>query len=93
VRPVIVRRRVVVSGRVQGVWFRESCRREAVALGVTGWVRNRADGAVEAAFEGDSSAVLAMVTWSRIGPPFADVTHLDAFDEEPTGDSGFQVRP
>jgi len=50
VAAVLVRRRVVVSGRVQGVWFRESCRREAQSLGVAGWVRNRADGAVEAVF-------------------------------------------
>jgi acylphosphatase len=50
---VLVRRRVVVTGRVQGVWFRESCRREADSLGVAGWVRNRPDGAVEAAFEGE----------------------------------------
>jgi acylphosphatase len=90
---VIVRRRVVVTGRVQGVWFRESCRREAASLGVAGWVRNRADGAVEAAFEGPSDRVLAMVTWCRIGPPHADVDAIDVVDEEPQGTVGFQVRP
>jgi acylphosphatase len=89
---VIVRRRVVVSGRVQGVWFRESCREEAVALGVNGWVRNRGDGAVEAAFEGESGAVLAMVAWCRTGPPLAEVTDVEVVDEAPTGEHGFRVR-
>jgi acylphosphatase len=90
---VIVRRRVVVTGRVQGVWFRESCRHEAASLGVAGWVRNRADGAVEAAFEGESGAVLAMVTWCRVGPPRAEVDGVDVIEEGPTGDAGFRVRP
>jgi acylphosphatase len=90
---VIVRRRVVVTGRVQGVWFRESCRQEALAFGVRGWVRNRGDGAVEAAFEGESNAVLALVAWCRTGPPLADVTGVDVVDEEPTGEAGFRVRP
>jgi acylphosphatase len=89
----MVRRRVVVTGRVQGVWFRESCRHEAAALGVAGWVRNRADGAVEAAFEGESSAVLAMVTWCRIGPPRAEVAGVDVIEEAPSGEIGFRVRP
>lgn len=88
-----VRRRVVVSGRVQGVWFRESCRREAEAAGVGGWVRNRADGRVEAAFEGEPTAVLAMVTWCRLGPPRAEVTGVDVTDEELMGEVGFRVRP
>jgi acylphosphatase len=88
-----VRRRVVVSGRVQGVWFRESCRREAEAAGVGGWVRNRSDGRVEAAFEGEPTAVLAMVTWCRLGPPRAEVTGVDVTDEELMGEVGFRVRP
>jgi acylphosphatase len=90
---VVVRRRVVVSGRVQGVWFRESCRREAEAAGVGGWIRNRADGRVEAAFEGEPTPVLAMVTWCRLGPPRAEVTGVDVTDEEPMGEAGFRVRP
>ena len=90
---MIVRRRVVVSGRVQGVWFRESCRREAESLGVAGSVRNRADGAVEAVFEGESAAVLALVAWCRTGPPRADVEHVEVADETPEGVAGFRVRP
>lgn len=90
---MVVRRRVVVSGRVQGVFFRESCRREAEAAGVSGWVRNRSDQRVEAMFEGEAAAVLAMVTWCRIGPPRAEVNGLEVVDEDPTGDVGFRVRP
>jgi acylphosphatase len=88
---VIVRRRVVVTGRVQGVWFRESCRREAESVGVAGWVRNRGDGAVEAAFEGESAAVLAMVAWCRTGPPLAEVDGVDVIDEPPKGAGAFRV--
>jgi acylphosphatase len=90
---VAVRRRVLVSGRVQGVWFRESCRREAEAAGVRGWVRNRGDQRVEAVFEGDPAAVLAMVTWCRMGPSLAEVTALEVVDEDPTGEVGFRIRP
>jgi acylphosphatase len=89
----VVRRRVLVSGRVQGVWFRETCRREANALGVAGSVRNRWDGRVEAVFEGEPSAVQAMVTWCRLGPPRAGVTDVDVTDEPPEGDVGFRVLP
>ncbi len=60
--------RVLVSGRVQGVWYRQSCAQAARAAGVRGWVRNRADGRVEAWFEGGRSAVEAMLDWSRAGP-------------------------
>jgi acylphosphatase len=88
---VVVRRRVLVSGRVQGVWFRETCRQEAEAAGVSGWVRNRNDRRVEAVFEGESAAVLAMVAWCGIGPPRAVVTGVDVTDEAPTGETGFRV--
>ena len=88
-----VRRRVVVSGRVQGVWFRQSCADEARLRGVSGWVRNRDDGAVEAVFEGSADAVGAMVSWCRSGPPRAQVDHVEASDQDPEGLSGFQVRP
>jgi acylphosphatase len=88
---VVVRRRVLVSGRVQGVWFRETCRQEAEAAGVSGWVRNRNDRRVEAVFEGESAAVLAMVAWCGIGPLRAVVTGVDVTDEEPTGETGFRV--
>lgn len=86
-----IRRRVVVHGRVQGVFFRDTCRREAAARGVAGWVANRADGAVEAAFEGAPDEVEAMVEWTRHGPPAAEVTHVDAHPEPVEGIAGFQV--
>lgn len=83
---------MVVSGHVQGVWFRESCRREAEARGVAGWVGNRADGSVEAVFEGRESAVAEVVAWCRIGPRRADVTGVDVTPEPPEGLVGFRVR-
>jgi acylphosphatase len=74
------------------VWFRESCRREAAARGVAGWVTNRADGRVEAVFEGREAAVAEMVAWCRRGPPRAEVTGIDVSEEAPEGLSGFRVR-
>lgn len=87
-----VRRRVVVTGRVQGVFFRDSARREAVARGVVGWVRNRADGSVEAVFEGPPDAVEAMVSWARRGPQDAWVDAAEVHDERPEGLDRFTVR-
>jgi acylphosphatase len=87
-----VRRRVVVRGSVQGVFFRDSCRREAETRGVGGWVSNRPDGAVEAVFEGDPDAVTAMVDWCTHGPRSADVDSVDDTSEEPEGLSGFKIR-
>jgi acylphosphatase len=87
----VVRRRVVVRGRVQGVWFRESCRREAEAAGVAGWVRNLADGRVEACFEGEGPAVDALAAWCRHGPRRAHVVGIEAHDEAPRGERGFSV--
>lgn len=87
-----VRRRVLVSGRVQGVWFRESCRQEAEARGVAGWVRNCPDGRVEAAFEGEPDAVEALVGWCSIGPTRARVVRVEVVDELPLGAAGFTVR-
>jgi acylphosphatase len=85
----MVRYRVKVSGRVQGVWFRESCRREAVAAGVTGWVRNNPDGTVEALLQGEPAAVDRLRRWMRRGPPRAVVTHVDEHPEpEPTAPTG-----
>jgi acylphosphatase len=69
----VVRVRAVVAGRVQGVWFRESCRREAERLGVTGWVRNLPDGRVEIEAQGRRAAVDALVTWAHDGPRLAIV--------------------
>ena len=88
----MIRRRVVAHGRVQGVFFRDSTRREAQAAGVAGWVRNRSDGAVEAVFEGDEDAVERMVEFVRKGPGHADVDDVEVSDEEPEGLSGFDVR-
>jgi acylphosphatase len=87
-----VRRRVVVRGNVQGVFFRDSCRREASSRGVAGWVTNRHDGAVEAVFEGEPEAVQALVDWCSGGPRGADVASVDETTEEPEGLSGFQIR-
>ena len=86
------RRRVVVHGNVQGVFFRDSCRREASSRGVAGWVTNRPDGAVEAVFEGEPDAVSAMVEWCSGGPRGADVDSVDDSTEEPQGLSGFEIR-
>jgi acylphosphatase len=88
----MVRRRVVVHGRVQGVFFRDSLRQRALAAGVCGWVRNRADGAVEAVLEGPAEAVEAVLRFAAEGPPRASVTELRAFEEEPEGLTGFEIR-
>jgi acylphosphatase len=87
-----VRRRVVVRGYVQGVFFRDSCRREANTRRVAGWVTNRRDGAVEAVFEGEPDAVAAMVEWCRRGPRGAEVDAVDETSEEPEGLSRFEIR-
>ena len=87
-----VRRRVVVRGQVQGVFFRDSTRREALRRGVSGWVSNRADGAVEAVFEGARSEVEALVDFCRSGPGGAVVEDATAREEEPKGLQGFEVR-
>lgn len=87
-----MRHRVVVRGRVQGVFFRDSVRRQALDAGVTGWVENRPDGAVEAVFEGAADAVRRTVEFCRRGPPQAEVLDVECFDEAPEGISGFSVR-
>ena len=86
-----VRRRVVVHGFVQGVFFRDTVRRRALAVGVAGWVRNNRDGTVEAAFEGDPAAVEALVALSHKGPRGAQVERVEVFDEEPEGIAGFRI--
>jgi acylphosphatase len=90
--PDPIRRRVVARGRVQGVFFRDSTRREATARGLTGWVANRPDGSVEAVFEGPPDAVEALVAFVRDGPGHASVEDLDVHDEQPEGLDGFEVR-
>ncbi|MEV7520331.1 acylphosphatase [Streptomyces sp. NPDC091371] len=92
----MVRKRVIVSGTVQGVFFRDTCRREALEHGVAGWVRNLPDGDVEALFEGGEDAVEAMVRWARTGPPAAVVRAVEVREEiaAPTEAArGFDVRP
>jgi acylphosphatase len=84
--------RLTVSGRVQGVFFRDSCRTMAVALGVTGWVRNLPDGSVQVVAEGDRAAVDRLVEWCREGPPRANVTGVVVVDEAPAGEREFRVR-
>jgi acylphosphatase len=88
-----VRRRVVVRGDVQGVFFRDSTRKEADSRGIAGWVANRDDGAVEAVFEGPADAVEAMLEWCRSGPSRAEVEDMDvSLEEDPDGLEGFEVR-
>jgi len=84
---------VIIHGRVQGVAFRASCQRQAVALGVTGWVRNRWDRTVEALFEGPAVAVDVMVRWCHHGPPMAEVTKVEVMSPPDAPiERGFRVR-
>ena len=85
------RAHVVVRGRVQGVFFRDGVYEQARALGVSGWVRNRSDGAVEGVFEGHRPAVERVVDWCRTGPPRAHVEDLDLRWEAAEGLVGFRV--
>jgi acylphosphatase len=87
-----MRRRAIIHGRVQGVFFRDTTHRQAASRGVAGWVRNRPDGTVEAVFEGDPAAVEAMLAFCREGPRGAQVDRVEVLDEEPEGLSGFEVR-
>jgi acylphosphatase len=88
----LVRRRVHITGRVQGVYFRDSTRREAIRRGIAGWVCNRPDGSVEAALEGPVSAVEELLEWCRVGPPAARVVAVEHDREEPLGEVGFSIR-
>lgn len=88
-----VRRRVLISGLVQGVCFRAYTRRAAVDIGVYGWVRNMPDGRVEAVFEGDEARVTKMVAWCHRGSPHGRVDKVAVFDEIPTGEfPDFDIR-
>jgi acylphosphatase len=88
----VIRRRVVVHGLVQGVYFRDTVRRHAAAGGVSGWVRNRPDGTVEAVFEGEPPAVQHLVTLCHEGPRAARVDRVEILEENPEGLAGFSVR-
>jgi acylphosphatase len=88
----IVRKHVWITGRVQGVWFRQSCAELANHLQVTGWVRNLPDRRVEAVFEGEDAPVREIVAWCYKGPPRAVVRDVAISAEQPEGCVGFQVR-
>ena len=88
----MIRRRVVVHGHVQGVFFRNTTARRAVERGVAGWVRNNPDGTVESVFEGDPDAVEAMVRFAHEGPRGAIVERVEVTEEEPEGLTRFSVR-
>jgi acylphosphatase len=87
----VIRRRVIVSGQVQGVFFRDTCQRLARDAGVSGWVRNRADGTVEAVFEGPADRVERLIAWCHRGPRDAVVERVDVIEESPQRLSGFAV--
>lgn len=87
----MTRRRVVVHGRVQGVFFRDTTRRRAVEVGVSGWVRNNPEGTVEAAFEGDDAAVERMLRFAGEGPRGATIERVEVFEEPLEGLSGFRI--
>jgi acylphosphatase len=85
--------RIVLHGRVQGVWFRAWTVEQASRRGLAGWVRNRTDGTVEALFAGDPAAVEAMIEACRTGPEHAQVTHVDRFSADPPREPGFRQLP
>lgn len=89
---IVIRKRVVVRGRVQGVFFRDTTSRRAEAAGVAGSVRNTAEGAVEAVFEGEEGAVDSLVEFCRHGPSRAEVTEVEVTEEPPEGLTGFRIR-
>ena len=82
---------MVVTGRVQGVFFRAECARRARGLGLGGSVRNRADGAVEAVFEGEPAAVETMIFWCRTGTDLSRVDDVETTEETPADEHGFRV--
>jgi acylphosphatase len=88
----VIRRRAVVHGRVQGVFFRDTMRRMAQSRGVAGWVTNRPDGAVEAVFEGEPEDVESMLSFCSEGPRGAAVERVEVIEEASEGLSGFAIR-
>lgn len=86
-----VRKRLLISGRVQGVFFRDTCRREAQARGVAGHASNLADGRVEVVVEGERGDVDAVADWCHRGPPHADVASVEVIEEPPEGLEGFTI--
>lgn len=88
----VIRRRVVIQGRVQGVFFRDSTRERASAHGVAGWARNRSDGSVEVVLEGPREAVERVLRFLETGPARAQVDAVDVSEEEPEGLTSFEIR-
>lgn len=89
----LIRAHVLISGKVQGVFFRDSTKKRAEELGVFGWVRNTAVGGVEAIFEGEKDKVEKMVDWTRNGPAFAKVESIDVMVEDYKGEfNGFNIK-
>ena len=87
-----IRRRVLISGMVQGVWFRACTRDAAREIGVSGWVRNLSDGRVEAVFQGEPEKVGAVVDWCHRGSPGSRVDRVEVFEENPGSEfQGFEV--
>jgi acylphosphatase len=85
---------VIISGRVQGVWYRASTKQKAEELGLTGWVKNTADGNVEAMLEGDEATVHKMITWCRVGPPLAQVADVKILQKRVGGEfTDFVILP
>lgn len=87
-----VTKHLSITGKVQGVWYRESMRQAAEGLGITGWVRNRGDGSVEAVAHGTAEAVQALIDWAWDGPPAAEVAHIEVREDEGTF-TAFEKRP
>ncbi|MCU1443470.1 MAG: acylphosphatase [Cryobacterium sp.] len=90
---IVIRKRAIVRGMVQGVGFRYNTRAQAVRLGVSGYARNALDGSVEVEIEGDDASVARMLDWLRSGPRFADVRSVEVSDRTVTGEAGFDIRP
>jgi acylphosphatase len=89
----MIARRLVIHGRVQGVGFRYAMLHAGAGLGVTGWVRNRRDGTVEALVQGEHAEVDAVIAWSRRGPSGARVSGVDVEEAAPDACAGFELRP
>lgn len=87
----MIRRRVVIHGWVQGVFFRDTVRRRARAAGIAGWVRNNREGTVEAVFEGEAGAVERLIEFCRQGPRGARVDRVEVTNEDPEAESGFEI--
>jgi acylphosphatase len=89
----MITRRLQITGRVQGVGFRYAMQDEAARRGITGWVRNRRDGSVEALLQGEADAVDALTAWARQGPPGARVMEVRTAAAEEPRHCGFELRP